>query len=59
MLGHTGYYRNFIKGYEQVTALMEKLLKKDTKFQWTDEFQESLDKMKNKMAAAPTLVIPG
>ena len=37
MLGHTGYYRNFIKGYAYVTALIEKLLKKDTKFQWTDE----------------------
>jgi len=21
-LGHTGYYRNFIKGYSQITALM-------------------------------------
>ena len=32
MLGHTGYYRKFIKGYAQVTSLMDKLLKKDTKF---------------------------
>ena len=31
-LGHTGYYRNFIKGYAQVTAPMEKLLTKYTKF---------------------------
>jgi hypothetical protein len=36
-LGHTGYYRNFIIGYVQITAPMEKILRKDTKFQWNDE----------------------
>ena len=40
MLGHTGYYRKFIKVYAQITALMEKKLKKDIKFEWTPECQE-------------------
>ena len=35
---------------------MERLLKKDTKFQWTDEFEEILENLKNKMATAPILV---
>ena len=35
---------------------MEKLLKKYNKFQWTRNYQEILDKMKNKMVAAPILV---
>jgi hypothetical protein len=39
MLGHTGYYRKFIKGYAQITTPMEKLLKKDCQFGWTDECQ--------------------
>ena len=37
---------------------MERLLKKDTKFLCTDECQESLDKIKNKMDTAPILVFP-
>ena len=56
MLGHIGYYRKFIRGYAKITTPMEKLLKKDAKFQWTEACQESLDKLKNKMAIAPILV---
>jgi hypothetical protein len=41
-LGHTGYYRKFIKGYAQITAPMEKLLRKDTKFQWNEDCQHGL-----------------
>ena len=58
VLGHTRYYRNFIRLYAEITAPMEKLLKKDVKFQWTVACQESLDKLKNKMAIVPILVFP-
>ena len=37
---------------------MEKLLEKETKFQWTDECQEILDKLKSKMVVSPILVFP-
>ena len=58
VIGPIGYYRKFIRGYAEIIAPMEKLLKKDTKFQWTTTCQESLDKLKNTMSTAPILVFP-
>jgi len=57
-LGHTGYYRKFIKAYSHTTALMEKLLKKNVMFFWDEECQCSLDVLKEKMVTAPILVFP-
>ena len=37
---------------------MERKLKKDIKFEWTPECQESLDVLKEKMVTAPILVFP-
>jgi len=36
-LGHTSYCRKFINGYAQITVPMDKLLKKDMTFQWSEE----------------------
>ena len=55
-LGHTGYYRKFIHSYVAITASMEKLLKKDVAFKWSQEFQSSFDTLKAKMASTPILV---
>jgi hypothetical protein len=55
-LGHTCYYKKFIKGYALITAPMEKLLKKDTKFQWNEDYQQGLDTLKEKMVTTPILV---
>ena len=43
MLGHMGYYCKFIKGYAAIIAPMEKLLKKDAAFEWSQECQGSFD----------------
>jgi hypothetical protein len=37
---------------------MENMLQKDTKFQWNDECQHSLDILKEKMVTTPILVFP-
>jgi hypothetical protein len=57
-LGHTGYYINFIKGYAQITTPMEKILNKDSKFQWTEDCQQSFDTLKQKMVTVPILFSP-
>ena len=33
-------------------------MKKDAKFEWNEDCQESLDKLKNKMATVPILIFP-
>jgi hypothetical protein len=55
-LGHTNYYTKFIKGYTHITAPMEKLLSKDSKFQWNEDCQQGLDTLKEKMVTTPILV---
>ena len=57
-LGHTGYYRKFFREYAAITAPMEKLLKKDAAFEWTQECQGSFNTLKAKMTSAPILVFP-
>ena len=47
-----------MKGYAQITAPMEKLLKKDTKFQWNEDCQRALDTLKAKMVTELVLVFP-
>ena len=36
-LGHSGYYRKFIRGYTAITSSMEKMLKKDATFVWIQD----------------------
>ena len=55
-LGHTRYYQKLIRGYAEITGPMEKLLKKDAKFEWNENCKESLDKLKGKMATTPILI---
>lgn len=57
-LGHTRYYRKFIKAYAQITVPMEKLLKKDVAFCWDEECHNILDILKKTMFPVPILVFP-
>jgi hypothetical protein len=37
---------------------MEKLLKKEAKFQWNKDYQQRLDVLKKKLVIVPILVFP-
>ena len=57
-LGATGYYRNFIDKYAQITAPLCKLLKKGIKYQWDKKHQDSFNMLKEKLINAPILKYP-
>ena len=52
------YYKKFIKGYVKIAAPMENLLKRDVKFKWTEECQQSLDILKERIVTVLILVFP-
>ena len=58
LLGHTGYYRKFIRHYSDMTYPLEELLREDQEFEWTKEYNISFEKLKRKLVEAPILSFP-
>lgn len=54
----TNYYKKFISGYSTICAPLFELLKKDAKFEWTEKYQKSLDKLTDILTTAPILAFP-
>ena len=57
-LGHTGYYRKFVRQYFDITYPLEELLRADVPYQWTTECQQSFELLKRKLVEAPILKFP-
>jgi hypothetical protein len=57
-LGLTRYYRNFVRGYAQITGQFFDFTKKDQSFLWTPAYQEAFDALKLRLIEAPILVRP-
>ena len=57
-LGAVGYYRKFIKDFAQIAKPLFKLLKKNTKFEWTTEADLAFITLKDRLINAPILVPP-
>ena len=57
-LGLVNYYRRFILGFSHVAIPLNKLLKKDQPFQWTDQCQSAFCALKEKLLTVPILAYP-
>ena len=57
-LGMCGYYRQFIPNFSRIAEPMVRLLKKFLKFKWTDEQEQSFQKLKEMMAQDGVLAYP-
>ena len=56
-LGFGNFYRRFIRGFSEIARPLNKLLKKDRKFEWTIECQQAFDDLKTCFTSEPMLVM--
>ena len=53
-LGLAGYYRRFIENFSKIAKPMTALLKKDTKFHWTEKCEASFQELKKMFDYSPS-----
>jgi RNase H-like domain found in reverse transcriptase/Reverse transcriptase (RNA-dependent DNA polymerase)/Integrase zinc binding domain len=51
-------YHHFVKGFSHLAHPIHDLLKKDKKFVWSEECQESFDQLKKQFTEEPVLMMP-
>ena len=52
------YYRRFVKGFSSIASQLTNLTKKNVPFVWSDECEESFQKLKTLLSTAPILTLP-
>ena len=57
-LGHAGFYKRFIKDFSKIAKPFYKLLEKDAKFAWNDEYQRNFKELKAYLTTAPIVRAP-
>ncbi|XP_057542411.1 uncharacterized mitochondrial protein AtMg00860-like [Amaranthus tricolor] len=57
-LGLAGYYRRFVKDFSRIARPMTSLMKKEKKFEWTDECEQPFITLKERLTTAPVLTLP-
>nr|XP_009771167.1 PREDICTED: uncharacterized protein LOC104221741 [Nicotiana sylvestris] len=57
-LGLAGYYRRFVEGFSKIATPLTRLTQKGVAFQWSNECEESFQKLKVALTTAPILTLP-
>jgi transposase InsO family protein len=57
-LGFGNFYRRFIWHFSELAKPLNDLLKKDQKFEWTDDCQKAFDELKKRFTEEPVLMMP-
>ena len=57
-LGHVGFYRRFIMDFSKIAKPFYKLMEKDDKFLWDQDFQRSFEELKAYLTTAPIVRPP-
>jgi hypothetical protein len=57
-LGLASYYRKFIENFSAIVHPINNLLKKDVKFEWSEECHNAFETLKHKLTTAPILSFP-
>ena len=52
------YYRRFVKGFSSIASQLTNLTKQNVPFVWSDECEESFQKLKTLLTTAPILTLP-
>ena len=57
-MGLAGYYRRFVQSFSIMAAPLTRLTRQDVSFQWSDECEESFQKLKTLLTSVPVLTLP-
>jgi hypothetical protein len=57
-LGHTGFYRRFIKNFSIISKLLCNLLTKENIFEWTEQCEKAFVKLKSLLTSTPIIQSP-
>ena len=57
-VGLASYYRRFVKGFSSVASQLTNLTKQSVPFVWSDECEESFQKLKTLLTTTPILTLP-